>query len=80
MAIRLSSTCTNCTSMSADTTCKVHHVSVNANYTCDHFALKAELDNDRQCLTCVRHETEACAHPEAAAEGMLCKSWAPTVA
>ncbi|MEO1808743.1 MAG: hypothetical protein AAFU33_28320 [Bacteroidota bacterium] len=79
MAIRLSSTCTNCTQMSAEM-CELHKVSVNANYTCDHFTLKADLDNDRQCLNCVRHKAESCAHPEAAAEGMLCKSWAPITA
>ena len=80
MAIRLSSTCTNCTSVNSESICQTHNVNVSANYTCDHFSLKSELEASRDCLNCVRHQSDSCAHPTAAAEGMLCKSWAPTVA
>lgn len=77
MAIRLSSNCSNCNNLGADNMCSVHEVQVSGNYTCNQFSLKAELDNERQCTTCVRFETDSCAHPAKASEGMLCTSWAP---
>ena len=80
MAIRLSSNCTNCAELAADTTCNVHQVKVSENYTCDSFTIKSDLEEDRQCTTCSRHNTSTCAHPDKAAEGMLCVSWAPAIA
>jgi len=77
MAIRLSSTCLNCSNLSSNSVCNLHQVKVSSNYTCDQFSLKAELDVDRSCTTCARHETPSCAHPDKAAAGMLCTSWAP---
>ncbi len=77
MAIRLSSTCLNCSNLKEDYVCSVHKVKVSSNYTCNHFQLKAELDVDRQCTNCARYKGDDCAHPEKAAEGMLCTSWAP---
>lgn len=79
MAIRLSSNCTNCGSLSTESMCNIHQVKVSENYTCDEFNFKASMKEDRQCTTCSRHKTESCAHPDKAAEGMLCTSWAPAV-
>ncbi len=77
MAIRLSSNCSNCAELTPAAECNVHKVKVNANYTCDSFALKNDLAVDRQCTSCTRHNTDSCAHPDKAAPGMLCSSWAP---
>lgn len=77
MAIRLSSTCLNCANLKNDASCKVHEVKVSSNYTCDQFELRADLDYDRECSNCARHGQDDCAHPEKAAAGMLCTSWAP---
>ena len=74
MAIRLSTTCLNCSNLRNDSTCDIHEVKVSSNYTCDHFQMRSELDYDRQCT---RHGKDDCAHPEKAAPGMLCTSWAP---
>ena len=77
MAIRLSSTCTNCAELSDAIMCNVHEVKVNGHYTCDSFSMRQDLMLDRQCTTCTRYQQDDCAHPEKASEGMLCKSWAP---
>jgi len=80
MAIRLSSNCNNCAELSAEALCNVHQVKVSGDYTCDSFTRKPEMNEDRQCTTCSRHETASCAHPDKATEGMLCVSWAPAMA
>ena len=38
---------------------------VNAvnSYTCDSFEMKSTLKDDRNCITCVRHETTDCTMP-----------------
>lgn len=77
MPIRISSSCTNCEALSAGSHCQVHDVQVNEHYTCDQFSLKAQLSAQRQCKNCARFKTQSCAHPNKAAEGMLCASWAP---
>ncbi len=80
MAIRMGNNCVNCKNANDAMQCKIHEVKVSANYTCDQFDMKAEIQNERNCLTCLRFEGPTCAHPQKAAEGMLCSSWAPDTA
>jgi len=77
MSIRLASNCSHCESLSTENMCSVHKLKVNENYTCDRFSLIFKLDLDRDCNNCLRNNTDSCAHPQKAAEGMLCSSWAP---
>lgn len=77
MAIRLSTTCINCTAMTQESMCKVHEVKISANYTCDSFDLRPELSGQKDCTVCTRFQKESCTHPAKAAEGMFCLSWAP---
>lgn len=77
MAIRLANNCNNCTNMANGSVCNVHGVKVSENYTCDAFEMKANLQDDRDCLNCIRYEGDNCANPEKAAKGMMCLSWAP---
>ena len=77
MPIRLASNCTHCESLETTNFCSFHNIKVNANYTCDRFSLVPKLDHERQCSNCARHQTDSCAHPEKAAEGMMCSSYAP---
>lgn len=77
MPIRLSHSCSHCQALSADHTCQVHEVKVSSEYTCDQFSLKPKLTSARHCKTCARYGQKSCAHPQKAAEGMLCSSWAP---
>lgn len=77
MAIRLSSSCQNCSNLESTATCQIHGVKVSSTYTCDQFSMKFALSEERQCTNCARHQTDTCAHPDKAAEGMLCTSWAP---
>jgi hypothetical protein len=39
--------------------------------------MKAQLQDDRHCVTCARYEETDCANPDKAAPGMLCAAWAP---
>ncbi len=75
--IRLSTNCTNCAEMTDETFCKIHQVKVNGNYTCDSFTPGSGFNIQRQCTSCVRYQSESCAHPDKASEGMMCSSWAP---
>ena len=77
MAIRLGNGCGNCKNLGDDRLCNIHNVKVTNNYTCDSFALKAVLKDDRSCTSCVRYQTNNCANPEKAAPEMLCSHWAP---
>lgn len=77
MAIRLGNSCCNCENMTAANECKVHGVHVDDRYTCDTFEMKASLKNNPSCGTCARFDGPSCAHPDKAAQGMLCSSWAP---
>ncbi|BFP42559.1 hypothetical protein FGF1_34040 [Flavobacteriaceae bacterium GF1] len=77
MAIRLGNNCGNCDNMMTDQMCKVHGVKVGSHYTCDSFEMKLELNNDRDCNTCLRFQREDCANPSKAAPGMMCSVWAP---
>ncbi|KAA1245182.1 hypothetical protein [Aquimarina sp. RZ0] len=77
MAIRLGNSCENCENLMTNNTCKVHGVKVSSSYTCDSFEMKAVLKDDRNCVTCLRYETNECANPQKAAPGMLCSQWAP---
>jgi len=77
MAIRLGNTCQNCEKFGKEGMCAVHRVKVGAHYTCDSFAMKAELADKRDCTSCQRFEREDCANPTKAAAGMLCSVWAP---
>jgi len=77
MAIRLSSNCAHCAELSPQNLCNVHNVKVNADYTCDRFSMSGDLDANRQCTSCARYGGDTCAHPDKAADGMLCSSWAP---
>lgn len=77
MPIRLASNCAHCESLNAGNMCGIHNIKVTENYTCDRFALVPKLEGSRQCGNCARHNTDSCAHPEKAAEGMMCSSWAP---
>mgnify|MGYP001800229026 CR=1 FL=1 len=77
MSIRIASTCSTCESFNASNLCVVHNVKVNQNYVCDSFAMNPSLNSQKDCGTCARHETDSCAHPDRASEGMLCMSWAP---
>ncbi len=79
MAIRFSSSCNNCVSLGEENVCGVHQVQVSGFYTCDSFAVNAVANGQRHCGTCVRYETDKCANPAKAAEGMSCTSWAPKV-
>ncbi|MDC6354857.1 MULTISPECIES: hypothetical protein [unclassified Robiginitalea] len=77
MAIRLGSSCMNCDNMMSDSMCKVHGVKVASHYTCDHFEMKAELTDHRDCTSCQRYERDDCANPAKASPGMMCSVWAP---
>jgi len=77
MAIRLGNSCLNCENLMANEMCKLHLVQVTNSYTCDSFEMKDSLKDDRNCTTCLRHETKDCAKPNSASPGMLCSSWAP---
>lgn len=77
MSIRLASSCSHCEAFSAGKVCKVHDLKVSEDYVCDRFSLIPKLDSARHCGNCARHQTDACAHPSKATEGMLCASWAP---
>jgi len=61
----------------SDGMCKQHGVKVGNHYTCDHFTMRASLQDERNCTTCQRYEREDCANPTKAAPGMLCSVWAP---
>ena len=75
--IRLANSCNNCENILETGRCTVHGVKVSHSYTCDAFDMKASLQDDRNCLTCIRYETDNCANPQKAAPGMLCSHWAP---
>ncbi len=75
--IRLSTNCTNCAEMAHDAFCRVHEVKVSENYTCDSFSPTSRFNTQRQCTSCARYQSDSCAHPDKASEGMLCSSWAP---
>jgi hypothetical protein len=77
MSIRLASNCAHCDSLSAANFCNVHEIKVNENYTCERFSLRPDIAAERHCGNCARHNSDTCAHPNKAAEGMLCSSWAP---
>ena len=77
MAIRLASNCNNCENISGGSICAVHEVKVNQGYTCDSFEMGTALQNDRDCLNCIRYETDHCSNPQKAAKEMLCSHWAP---
>lgn len=77
MAIRLSQSCTNCAALSDSMMCNIHKVKVSDRYTCDQFTKSVDFNAERDCTTCSRHGQESCAHPDKAAEGMLCTSWSP---
>jgi hypothetical protein len=77
MAIRLANSCAHCEALSAQHQCKVHDIKVDENYVCDHFSFNPSLSTVRHCGSCARHKTDTCAHPQKAAQGMLCSSWAP---
>ena len=77
MPIRIASNCSHCESLQSSNICGIHKIKVNENYTCDRFSLTPSLNQERQCGNCARHQTDSCAHPEKAAEGMMCASWAP---
>jgi len=79
MSIRLASNCSHCNSFTAAHMCKKHKLKVSEEYVCDQFSLLAKLDDSAQCTNCLRHGKDDCAHPNVAAEGMLCASWAPKV-
>lgn len=79
MAIRLSNNCTNCTQLSATLVCNVHQVKVSESYTCDNFTLKENMNAEKDCTSCARHNDNSCPHPTKASAGMLCASWAPAV-
>ncbi len=74
MAIRLASSCSHFEALSADNQCAVHDIKVNANYVCDRFSLKPQLNGARHCGSCARYNGSSCAHSQKAAEGMLCAS------
>ncbi|MEO1433997.1 MAG: hypothetical protein AAFV80_00555 [Bacteroidota bacterium] len=78
MAIRYSSSCTNCAELAETVVCNVHNVKVSPSYTCDSFSAKLEEFFARKCSNCIRFNTESCAHPESASPEMLCTKWAPT--
>ncbi len=67
----------NCDNMMSDSMCKVHGVKVASHYTCDHFEMKAELTDHRDCTSCQRYERDDCANPAKASPGMMCSVWAP---
>ncbi|WP_127846437.1 hypothetical protein [Psychroflexus aestuariivivens] len=77
MAIRHANNCSNCENLVENSFCSKHKVMVSARYTCDQFNMKVEFKNERNCTNCAKHDTSSCAHPQKAAPGMLCASWAP---
>ena len=77
MSIRIASNCAHCEAFETSHMCGIHKIKVNENYTCERFSMIPELDTERSCTNCARHTTESCAHPETAAAGMMCASWAP---
>lgn len=77
MAIRMGNSCVNCENLTSGNICSVHDVKVKERYTCDSFDMKADLKNDRSCLSCARYEEPSCPNPEKAAADMLCSHWAP---
>jgi hypothetical protein len=77
MPIRLATNCGHCSALAPSNHCKVHDIKVNEQYTCDRFSMMPKFDAARHCSNCSRFKTDSCAHPNKAAEGMLCASWAP---
>jgi len=79
MSIRISSSCNHCNSFTEAQLCKTHELKVSKEYTCDQFSILQQLDKSMHCNSCARHHRTDCAHPDLAADGMLCASWAPKV-
>ncbi len=77
MAIHYSNNCLNCEHLMESNLCGKHQVLVSGRYTCNHFSMRPEFQNDRSCSNCNRYETSSCAHPSKAAPEMMCRSWTP---
>lgn len=59
--------------------CKTHDLKVSEEYTCDQFSILQQLNKSMHCKSCQRMNRADCEHPDLAADGMLCASWAPKV-
>ncbi|MBN3519727.1 hypothetical protein JYB62_06900 [Algoriphagus lutimaris] len=79
MSIRIASSCNHCNSFSESHMCKTHDLKVSEEYTCDQFSILQQLNKSMHCNSCQRMNRADCEHPDLAAEGMLCASWAPKV-
>lgn len=79
MSIRIASSCNHCSSFTEANLCKTHELKVSEEYTCDQFSILKQLNDSMHCHSCIRHHRKDCEHPDLAAEGMLCASWAPKV-
>ena len=77
MAIRLVNGCVNCSNLGAEHHCNVHNTKVEEKHTCDHFDMRASLENDLDCMQCAKYSTSNCPHPQQSGEDMLCSSFAP---
>ncbi len=80
MKISLASCCANCEHFLNGQLCGVQEVVVSENQVCEAYEFKAVLHREDDCLKCSKFQTNNCAHPQKASEGIMCTVWYPRAA
>ncbi len=80
MNVKLANCCGNCEHFINGQICAVQEIVVSENQVCEAYQFKAVLHRDDDCLKCVKFQTNNCAHPQKASEGILCSVWYPRTA
>ncbi|MCG8475087.1 MAG: hypothetical protein MI784_06390 [Cytophagales bacterium] len=75
MEIKKTNACINCDNLMQNSLCRVNNIQVSFDQTCENFSPRLELHRDSECGNCSKYNQESCAHPAAAAEGMLCTDY-----
>lgn len=77
MDLKLANCCGNCEHLMKGQLCSVKEIGVGENQVCNSFEFKAVAHPDDDCLKCSKFQTNNCAHPRVASEGILCTVWYP---
>lgn len=77
MNVQLAKCCGNCENFINGQVCAIQEIVVSENQVCEAYQFKAVLHRDDDCLKCVKFQTNNCAHPQKASEGILCSVWYP---
>ncbi|BDD06855.1 hypothetical protein [Aureibacter tunicatorum] len=75
MEIKKTNSCASCDNLLSDGICRVNKILVSLDQTCEGFDHKLELHKYSDCSNCVKHNSNNCAHPSTAIQGMLCTSY-----